>query len=364
MRPLALISTSKYLLSVLIAAAVIALVGTTVGYSALSRQMTLSLDGETSSIRTMSGTVGDVLADEGIKVTSHDIVAPGLDEQVADGARITVRFGRPLELTVDGQQQTHWVHSTDVAGALAEIGRRYVGADLSASRGAAIDRTGMSLTVFTPKNLTLQVGKDDAVAQEVAGATVADVLSTLGVDADEDDIVKPSRDALVTEGMTIKVIKVRIAEKSVAGEAVPFQTIERKNANLDAGTRRVLKKGVEGLRDVTYRLEFRNGELKARKVVSETVLKAPVDEVVEVGTKSSPYGAFDRIAQCESGGNWHINTGNGYYGGLQFSASTWRAWGGTGLPHQHSREEQIAVAKRMVAASGGYGAWPHCGRLA
>ena len=70
---------------------------------------------------------------------------------------------------------------------------------------------------------------------------------------------------------------------------------------------------------------------------------------------------FERLAQCESGGNWAINTGNGYYGGLQFNLGTWQAYGGQGLPSENSREQQIAVAQKLVAASGGsYGAWPHC----
>ncbi|WP_285727905.1 transglycosylase family protein [Psychromicrobium xiongbiense] len=68
---------------------------------------------------------------------------------------------------------------------------------------------------------------------------------------------------------------------------------------------------------------------------------------------------WDAIAQCESGGNWAINTGNGYYGGLQFSASTWAAYGGTGSAQNASREQQIAVAQR-VQASQGWGAWPAC----
>jgi LysM repeat protein len=68
---------------------------------------------------------------------------------------------------------------------------------------------------------------------------------------------------------------------------------------------------------------------------------------------------WDRIAACESGGNWAINTGNGYYGGLQFTLSTWRANGGTGMPNEASREQQIAVAQR-VQASQGWGAWPVC----
>lgn len=71
------------------------------------------------------------------------------------------------------------------------------------------------------------------------------------------------------------------------------------------------------------------------------------------------YATWDALADCESGGNWSINTGNGYYGGLQFSASTWQAVGGSGLPHEHSRETQIHFGQILQARSG-WGQWPHC----
>ena len=75
---------------------------------------------------------------------------------------------------------------------------------------------------------------------------------------------------------------------------------------------------------------------------------------------SVPSGSvWDSLAQCESGGDWSINTGNGYYGGLQFSASSWAAVGGSGLPHEHSREEQIKRGK-MLQSQQGWGAWPAC----
>jgi hypothetical protein len=71
------------------------------------------------------------------------------------------------------------------------------------------------------------------------------------------------------------------------------------------------------------------------------------------------YATWDALANCESGGNWSINTGNGYYGGLQFSAGTWASVGGSGLPHQHSRETQIHFGQVLQARSG-WGQWPHC----
>jgi hypothetical protein len=81
-------------------------------------------------------------------------------------------------------------------------------------------------------------------------------------------------------------------------------------------------------------------------------------------TYSSSGHNWDGVAQCESGGNWHINTGNGYYGGLQFSLSTWQSMGGSGLPSDASRETQIAIAERVLAAVHGnwQSQWPVCGR--
>ena len=76
--------------------------------------------------------------------------------------------------------------------------------------------------------------------------------------------------------------------------------------------------------------------------------------------------AWDRVAQCESGGNWKINTGNGFYGGVQFSASTWKAYGGktyASQAHLATKAEQIAIARRVLAGQGP-GAWPTCSRRA
>ncbi|MEV4614435.1 transglycosylase family protein [Kitasatospora sp. NPDC049258] len=77
---------------------------------------------------------------------------------------------------------------------------------------------------------------------------------------------------------------------------------------------------------------------------------------------AAPVSTWEKVAQCESGGNWRINTGNGFYGGLQFTPSTWRSFGGTqyaGQAHQASKSQQIAVAERVLAAQGP-GAWPVC----
>ncbi|MFF0201763.1 transglycosylase family protein [Streptomyces sp. NPDC005017] len=92
-------------------------------------------------------------------------------------------------------------------------------------------------------------------------------------------------------------------------------------------------------------------------------LLAPLELLAVTGeAQAADGGVWDRIAQCESGGDWHINTGNGYYGGLQFSAGTWNAYGGSAYAPTAdgaSREQQIAVATRVQQGQG-WGAWPTC----
>ncbi|MEU2286337.1 transglycosylase family protein [Streptomyces sp. NPDC013178] len=111
------------------------------------------------------------------------------------------------------------------------------------------------------------------------------------------------------------------------------------------------------------RVNARAGKARTTAVLAGAALLAPLGLLAATGNAAAADGGvWDRIAQCESGGNWHINTGNGYYGGLQFSASTWRAYGGTAYAptaDRATRAQQIAVAAKVQRAQG-WGAWPTC----
>jgi hypothetical protein len=111
-------------------------------------------------------------------------------------------------------------------------------------------------------------------------------------------------------------------------------------------------------REVALWTEWHNEDPDA---AMEFALNLPQPEPQADPAPVSNSGVWDRLAQCESGGNWSINTGNGYSGGLQFLPSTWRSNGGTGMPHQHSREEQIRVAENLRAQAG-FSPWPQCAR--
>ena len=359
---------SKTLFVSLVAVIIAAVGGTTVGYAALNKSVTLSLDGQSQTVSAMGGTVGDVLSAQGIEVTDKDLVAPALDEPIEDGSRISVQFGRPLALEVDGEEKTYWVNSTTVASALGEIGRRFDGADLSTSRSTPLGRSGMTLEVVTPKKVQVKVGDGKLKRKQLTAVTVEDVLDEMGVKLGKRDKVTPALGKEISDGDKVVVTDIRVVTREVKGESIGFDTVTREDGSMLEGEEETVRSGRAGVRDVTYELRFRNGELVARKVVSADVRRAPVDAIVKVGTKEAPAEpnfasggtVWDSLAQCESGGNWAINTGNGYYGGLQFNLGTWQAYGGTGLPSDASRETQIAVATRLRDATGGYGSWPAC----
>ena len=380
MQLLATLTRSKAALAALVTAVTLALVATAAGYLLLNKStITLSLDGTAAEVSTDAKTVADVLEQEGVEVGKHDVVAPDLDTPVDDGTRIAVKFGRPLEINLDGEKSRHWVTATDVTTALDQIGLRVAGAELSTSRGAEISRSGMRLTIATPKKVTFAIAGAKPVTSKVAVMTVGQALEEQGVKVDRDDIVKPAPRKLLDDRDKVTVTKVRVVKKDVKDEPISFSTETTYDDTMYEGKQETVREGRAGRRDVTYQLRYENGKLVGRKIVDVRDYVAPVNTLVKVGTKepepepepepvepaapvySSGGTVWDAIAQCESGGNWATNTGNGYYGGLQFSLSTWQAYGGTGYPHTQSREAQIAVAERVAAAEGGYGAWPHCG---
>jgi len=369
----------------------LAVAGGTFGYVIANKDVTLAVDGASTQVRTTAGTVGQVLADRGITVGDRDVVAPALDASVIDGTRIAVQFARQVRVNVDGKTQTFWTTATSVDQALASQGIAAEGAKLSTSRSAAIGRQGLSFDVDTLKTITVKAGGQARKLQTTA-TTVGEVLSAARISVDGDDLVSADRSAPVANGSTVTYTRVDV--KSVTKkEAIAYQTVRKNSPTIAKGRTVVDRSGKAGAKTVVYRELRYDGRLHSSTVVKTTVSSKPTARIVLVGSKkkastpsrhssgsshssstghssstshssgSAPAVAsgsvWDRLAACESGGNWHINTGNGFYGGLQFTASTWHAYGGSGLPSDNSREAQIAVAKRLQAAAG-WGQWPAC----
>lgn len=117
-----------------------------------------------------------------------------------------------------------------------------------------------------------------------------------------------------------------------------------------------------------HRAPTQTTQIVARSTAAGTAFALPIVGFTSVANAATE-DQWDRVANCESGGNWHINTGNGYYGGLQFDMGTWEAYGGLAFasrPDLASREAQIVVATRvrdgyLKYPPRGYSAWPTCG---
>ena len=362
---------TKKTVAVVTAAGVAAVAAAGVGYASMSKTVTLSIDGKTQQVRTFGDQVSDVLEGQDVALGAHDVVAPSAGSSVEDGQTIAVRYGRPPRRPEDGRGSRYRVTATDVDTALDQLGMRFRDADLTVSRGSTIARSGMSLGIVTPKAIKVKVAGAAKRTKTVTAVRVSGALTELGVEVDGNDKVKPGLRTTIRDGDRVTFTDVRVQRRQ-ATEAVGFGTEKRADDSMYTDETKTVREGRSGTRRITYRVTTENGKVTGRKVVGTRVLRAPVSEIVRYGTKERPAPepstnfasggtVWDRIAACESGGNWATNTGNGYYGGLQFSLGTWAAYGGTGRPDQQSREAQIAVAERVAAAEGGYGAWPVCG---
>jgi uncharacterized protein YabE (DUF348 family) len=368
----------------------------TAAYASSHKDVTLALDGSERTVSTFSGTVGELLQSQDVTVGEHDLVAPGPSDQLEDGERVVVRFGRELRLQVDGKPVSYWTTASTVDGALDQTGLRYEGAALSASRSAGIGREGLQLTVRTAKDVTVIAGgKRHAIT--TTGLTVADALAAAKVKADQDDRLSRKPTARITDGSSVKLVKVKQVTKKVP-TSIAFKTVRQADSSIYKGESDAERAGSNGQLVSTVKVVYFDGKLKSKKVVSTKVAKKPVDAIVQYGTKEQPPppvetdaggstgaggstdgggstgggggpvgGGVDSLnwgalAQCESGGDPNIvSSGGSFYGLYQFTISTWHSVGGSGTPIDNSAAEQTYRAK-VLYKSQGASPWPVCGR--
>jgi uncharacterized protein YabE (DUF348 family) len=340
-----------------------ALVAGASAYVAYDKTITLSLDGQSQTVHTFAGTVGAVLSSDDVNTGSKDIVTPAPNSSAASGQTITVRYGRPFDLTVNGVAEKTWVHYATVSAALAELGVRTAGAKTSDAMTADIPRSGMSgLVVYTMRHVTFLVdGK--TVPIDTTAATVTAAMAQAGVVLHNQDAPSVAANSVPADGETISINRI-FGSTETKQISIPYKTTQVSDPSTYTGTSTVKTQGVDGVETVTYAVLNVNGHQQAPKQVSETVTKQPVDEVVSVGTKALPSSASDlnwtALATCESGDTPSENTGNGFYGMYQFTISTWDSLGGSGLPSNASAGTQTALAEKLYSEAGS-GQWPVCG---
>ncbi|ADJ49947.1 transglycosylase [Amycolatopsis mediterranei S699] len=343
---------------------------------AMNKSITVDVDGHQQTVHSFGGTVGEVLEDAGLSVGAHDSLSPSPQAEVGDGGVIKLERGRQLKMIVDGAEHTSWVRATHLGDALSQLGMTGMdkpGTWMSMPKDGELPLQGATVEIKTLKNITLYDGANAPKQVKTTAVTTKEFLGEYKLTLGPEDQAEGGLDVKLTDGAEVHISRTGVSTV-VQKESIdpPEQKVD--DPDLAKGKTSVEDPGTPGEKEVTYKVTQKNGKEVARESVSEKVLTQPKPKIIHVGTKQAPTpdvgdgSAWDRIAQCESGGNWAINTGNGYYGGLQFDKQTWNAYGGdeyAALPNQASREQQIAIAEKVKAGRGGsYSAWPVCGKKA
>lgn len=340
------------------------------GYTvAATKRVTLSVDGVSTTVSTMKSRVVDVLRDNGYAVGEHDEIRPAANQSVRAADTIMLRRARPLQVSVDGQPgEQVWTTALTVGGALEQLSMHDV-APVTASRASRVPVAGMALPVVTPKRVRIN---DGGVVSErrLAAATVGRLLEAAGAPLQQTDRVTPPAATAVVAGMQIVVTRIRVHQVS---ERLPLPAPLRRihDASINISRRVVDDPGKSGAQDVTFAVSTVNGRVTGRQVLARSIVTPARPQVQRVGAKPGTTvppvhdsATWDALAFCESSGNWAINTGNGFYGGVQFTQSTWESFGGLRYAPRAdlaTREEQIAIAE-LTQAGQGWGAWPVCSR--
>ncbi len=368
MSSIARLNSTRSLTFYLVVAALLAtlIVG---GVTAVARHktVTIDVDGEMITLSTMTSDVNGALGAAGYEPSDKDLVVPSGDSSLSDGETVVLRRARELSVTVDGQPRAVWTTALTVDEALSQMDLAQ-DVHVSASRGERLPLEGTSLEIALPKQVSLVDGAAPAAPVTMAAPTVRELLEQAGAPLQEADTVVPAPDEIVTEGASIIVTRDRTETKSETAEVAPLeQRIEDPTMNMSRTV--VENPGATGISDITWAINTVNGKEVGREKVTETVKVPAQPKVVRIGAKPGTEvppvengSTWDALAQCEATGNWAINTGNGFFGGVQFDQNTWERQGGLKYAPRAdlaSREEQIAIAS-VTQKSQGWGAWPAC----
>ncbi|WP_406125532.1 ubiquitin-like domain-containing protein [Streptomyces sp. NBC_00989] len=342
------------------------LAGGTTAFVAKDKAIELSVDGKPRTLHTFADDVTELLAQQGVDVGAHDVVAPGRDAPLTSGDEVAVRYGRPVRLTIDGHRREVWTTARTVDGALEQLGVRAEGAYVSTSRSQPIGRAGLALDVRTERTVTIMA---DGRARTIRtnAATVGEAVQEAGIGLHGEDTTSVPPTSFPRDGQTITVLRVT-GTREVREEAIPFKVERTDDPTLFKGTEVVERAGQPGLRRVTYALRTVNGVKEKPRRIDDQLVREPRSQLVKVGTKPMPtsvQGAdqlnWHGLATCESGGRPGAVDPSGTYGGLyQFDTHTWHSLGGSGRPQDASADEQTFRAKRLYVRRGS-SPWPHCG---
>ena len=335
--------------------------------AAMDKSVTITVDGQSREVSTLSGDVAGALSAAGLTVGEHDALAPTSGTAIREGSQIRLDRGRLLTVVLDGHQRQVWTTARTVDAALAELGADDSRLELSANRSRSIPLQGIAVTGTTEHTVRLAVaGK--AKSDTTTATTVAELLRDNKIVLGAEDEVTPAGTTALTDGLTVTVTR-RTVVRTTERRALPQpadRTIKDDTVRRHVTT---VTKGHPGVEELQYLAVTTNGRKGSRELFNTKMIRPAAATTTHVGTKiveeqDAWNVPWDKMATCESSGKWDINTGNGTYGGLQFETATWLSMGGADFAPRAdlaTKAEQIEVAERLYAQQG-LAPW-HCARL-
>jgi uncharacterized protein YabE (DUF348 family) len=353
------------------AAASIGLLGLGGGTAAaMSKEVTITVDGQQHEVRTLAGSVAGALSSAGLQANKHDVLAPAADAPISDGSTIALERAKELSLTIDGKKRDVWTTADTVDQALTQLGQDPRALQLSADRSREIPLDGLAVTATPLRTVKLSVAGAPAKSVRTGAKTVADVLKEQGVTLGAADTTTPKAATAVKDGLTISVSRVKTTDVTTTVDVAP-KDVRTGDPALDKGKTVVAKAGTPGKQKVVTRVTTVNGKETARKEIARTTVTEATPNQIRVGTKAATvdvqggrvffhdteFGVnWDGLAYCESTNNPRaVNNPAGFlstYGLFQFDQPTWESVGGTGNPGDASPEEQLKRAKMLYQQRG------------
>lgn len=289
----------------------------------------VNYDKKEQTVPTRARTVGDLLKKLDVKLHEGDVVEPSREtEIVSDNFRINVYRAVPVTI-IDGDKKSFTYSAAATSRSIVkQAGVQVFPEDKlellptenfltesSIGERVVIDRA-------TPVYLNLY---GTPVQVRTHAKTVGDLLKEKNITLGKDDEVFPAANTTLTDSSQVLLVR-KGTQITTVEETVPMPEETVDDPALASGTVAIRQQGSPGKKVVTYQIELENGVEKGRKAIQEVVVQEPVKRIIAKGSvplSMSLQTWLQKLRQCESGGNYRTNTGNGFYGAYQFMISTW-----------------------------------------
>jgi len=363
------------------------------------RVFTVVIDGKKQQIWTTARTVDEALAEIGRNPTDYQLSANRSRQIPLGGLQVTAATLHSVSLTGSHVSSTHVTSAARTVGDLLAQQHVTLGRNdrVSPALGTVLT-DGIAVTVRTLPSVVIADGAHKPVTRVTDAKTVQAFLNAHHVKVGKYDVVRPVATTKLTQGMKLTITRVgyKVVSKTLTVAQPAAEVVS--DDQMDQGTSEVTQQGQAGAVQVTYRVKTVNNKAAAPQEVSRKTVKtalatithkgiyvapAPAPEPASTSTSDSSSSSdnssssssnnsssssntpapassssgvnWDAVANCESTNNWSINTGNGYYGGLQFDNQTWLSNGGGAYAPRAdlaTKQQQIDIANRVYAGRG------------